>query len=749
MYYVDVILPLPLRTLFTYGVADNIGRKITVGCRVHVPLGKKDKGYTAIVVSVHQNKPESYQVKNILDCPDQTPLFTPLQMEFMNWISAYYMAAPGDVVKSMLPSLLRGGDDSKAQYKPKYVQYLKLSVNALNAESLSELTVRQSALLECYKELSGYSANGVELVQISRKTLLENAQCSDVPLNALLERQILEYYKVQVGRIPEYDGVLIAPKELSKAQHAAMTGIETAFKDGKVCLLHGATASGKTEIYIHLIKKAIQSGGQALFMLPEIALTIQIMKRLQVVFGDDMIVYHSAMSQNERVEVWKKQLSSNPYKVVVGPRSALMLPYADLKLIVVDEEHDSSYKQSDSSPRYNGRDCAVWLAKKCGADILLGSATPCIESYYNALSGKYALVELKERYCNIEPPRVEVADMYQLHRKKIIKGYFAPILLSNIQNALDAGRQAIIFQNRRGYTPVLMCKECGWTAECDNCNTTLTFHKAESKLSCHYCSSSYSIPDSCPKCGSKSFTVKGLGTERIQEQLQYLFPKASVARLDLDSASTVAQYNAVLHSFHEHESQILVGTQMVTKGLDFGGVSVVGIIEGQNLSTKADFRASERAFQLMVQVAGRAGRKDRPGTVVLQTTQPDEPIVRYVVDNDYKGFYGQVIQERKDLLYPPFCRLIEILVKHKNAGTVTSGAGMLARELKSRLGNNVLGPESPAIDRIGTLNIRRILVKADSRLSVSSIKEFICNAADRLQEQSHYAALQISFNVDP
>lgn len=749
MYYVDVILPLPLRTLFTYGVPDNIGRKLTVGCRVHVPFGKKDKGYTAIVVSVHNNRPESYQVKNILDCPDEMPLFTPIQMEFMNWVSDYYMAAPGDVVKSMLPSLLRGGDDSKAQYKPKYVQYLRLSLNAFNEAALSELTVRQSALLECYKELSGYNANGVELVQISKKTLLENGSCSDVPLNALLEKQILEYYKVQVGRIPEYNGELMAPKELSAAQQKARTCIENAFKAGKVCLLHGETASGKTEIYIHLIKKVIQSGGQALFLLPEIALTIQIMKRLQVVFGDDMIVYHSAMSQNERVEVWKKQLSSKPYKLVVGPRSALMLPYAALKLIVVDEEHDSSYKQSDSSPRYNGRDCAVWLAKKCGADILLGSATPCIESYYNALSGKYSLVELKGKYCNVEPPQVEIADMYQLHRKKIIKGYFAPVLLSEIQNALNAGRQAIIFQNRRGYTPVLMCKECGWTAECDNCNTTLTYHKAESKLSCHYCSGSYSIPDSCPKCGSNSFVVKGLGTERIQEQLQYLFPNAAVARLDLDSANTIAQYNAVLHSFHERESQILVGTQMVTKGLDFDCVSVVGIIEGQNLSAKADFRASERAFQLMVQVAGRAGRKECRGTVVLQTTQPDDPIVKYVADNDYKGFYEQIINERKDLSYPPFCRLIEILVKHKNAGVATSGAGTLARELKSVIGNSVLGPELPAIDRIGTLNIRRILIKIDSSLSVSAIKEFICKTADRLQKQSCYAALQINFNVDP
>lgn len=749
MYYVDVILPLPLRTLFTYGVPDNIGRKLTVGCRVHVPFGKKDKGYTAIVVSVHNNRPESYQVKNILDCPDEMPLFTPIQMEFMNWVSDYYMAAPGDVVKSMLPSLLRGGDDSKAQYKPKYVQYLRLSLNAFNEAALSELTVRQFALLECYKELSGYNANGVELVQISKKTLLENGSCSDVPLNALLEKQILEYYKVQVGRIPEYNGELMAPKELSAAQQKARTCIENAFKAGKVCLLHGETASGKTEIYIHLIKKVIQSRGQALFLLPEIALTIQIMKRLQVVFGDDMIVYHSAMSQNERVEVWKKQLSSKPYKLVVGPRSALMLPYAALKLIVVDEEHDSSYKQSDSSPRYNGRDCAVWLAKKCGADILLGSATPCIESYYNALSGKYSLVELKGKYCNVEPPQVEIADMYQLHRKKIIKGYFAPVLLSEIQNALNAGRQAIIFQNRRGYTPVLMCKECGWTAECDNCNTTLTYHKAESKLSCHYCSGSYSIPDSCPKCGSNSFVVKGLGTERIQEQLQYLFPNAAVARLDLDSANTIAQYNAVLHSFHERESQILVGTQMVTKGLDFDCVSVVGIIEGQNLSAKADFRASERAFQLMVQVAGRAGRKERRGTVVLQTTQPDDPIVKYVADNDYKGFYEQIINERKDLSYPPFCRLIEILVKHKNAGVATSGAGTLARELKSVIGNSVLGPELPAIDRIGTLNIRRILIKIDSSLSVSAIKEFICKTADRLQKQSCYAALQINFNVDP
>lgn len=749
MYYVDVILPLPLRTLFTYGVPDNIGRKLTVGCRVHVPFGKKDKGYTAIVVSVHNNRPESYQVKNILDCPDEMPLFTPIQMEFMNWVSDYYMAAPGDVVKSMLPSLLRGGDDSKAQYKPKYVQYLRLSLNAFNEAALSELTVRQSALLECYKELSGYNANGVELVQISKKTLLENGSCSDVPLNALLEKQILEYYKVQVGRIPEYNGELMAPKELSAAQQKARTCIENAFKARKVCLLHGETASGKTEIYIHLIKKVIQSGGQALFLLPEIALTIQIMKRLQVVFGDDMIVYHSAMSQNERVEVWKKQLSSKPYKLVVGPRSALMLPYAALKLIVVDEEHDSSYKQSDSSPRYNGRDCAVWLAKKCGADILLGSATPCIESYYNALSGKYSLVELKGKYCNVEPPQVEIADMYQLHRKKIIKGYFAPVLLSEIQNALNAGRQAIIFQNRRGYTPVLMCKECGWTAECDNCNTTLTYHKAESKLSCHYCSGSYSIPDSCPKCGSNSFVVKGLGTERIQEQLQYLFPNAAVARLDLDSANTIAQYNAVLHSFHERESQILVGTQMVTKGLDFDCVSVVGIIEGQNLSAKADFRASERAFQLMVQVAGRAGRKERRGTVVLQTTQPDDPIVKYVADNDYKGFYEQIINERKDLSYPPFCRLIEILVKHKNAGVATFGAGTLARELKSVIGNSVLGPELPAIDRIGTLNIRRILIKIDSSLSVSAIKEFICKTADRLQKQSCYAALQINFNVDP
>lgn len=749
MYYVDVILPLPLRTLFTYGVADNIGRKLTAGCRALVPFGKKDKGYTAIVVSVHNRKPAGYQVKNILDCPDEKPVFTPLQMEFLSWISSYYMAPLGDVVKCMLPSLLRGGDDNPAQYKPKYVQFLRLAGNAFSQTSLSGLTAKQLALLDCYKELSGYNANGVEMAQISKKALLERALCGDVPLNALLERQILEYYRVQVGRIPEYNGELMSPKELSVAQNRAKESIEEAFRARKVCLLHGATASGKTEIYIHLIKNVIQSGGQALFMLPEIALTIQIMKRLQVVFGDDMIVYHSAMSQNERVEVWNRQLGNNPYKVVVGPRSALMLPYSNLKLVVVDEEHDSSYKQSDSSPRYNGRDCAVWLAKKCGADVLLGSATPCIESYYNALSGKYSLVELEGRYSNIEPPRVEVADMYQLHRKKIIKGYFAPVLLLEIQKALESGRQAIIFQNRRGYTPVLMCKDCGWTAECDNCSTTLTYHKSESKLSCHYCSGSYPIPQCCPKCGSGSFTVKGLGTERIQEQLEQLFPNAGVARLDLDSANTVAQYNAVLHSFHEREFQILVGTQMVTKGLDFDGVSVVGIMQGQNLGAKVDFRASERAYQLMVQVAGRAGRKDRRGTVVLQTTQPDDPIVQHVVNNDYKGFYRQIIQERKDLSYPPFCRLVEILVKHRNAGTATSGANRLAHKLRTGLGCNVLGPELPAIDRIGMLNIRRILVKIEGTLSVSGVKEFVCNSADSLQEQPYYAGLQIVFNVDP
>ncbi len=746
MYYVDVILPLPLRTLFTYGVDDSIGKTITTGCRVHVPFGKKDKGYTAIVVSVHNNKPREYDVKNIIDCPDPEPVFTPLQMALLSWMSSYYMAPQGDVVKCMLPSLLRDGDGATAKYKPKTVQYLRLGSMAFDTGI--NLTEKQSGLFDCYKELSGYNENGVEIVPVSKKTLIEKSGTSDVPFKTLIDKHILEYYSVQIGRLPEYNGVLVSPKQLSAAQNSAKIQIENSFAQGKTCLLHGVTASGKTEIYINLIRKTIDSGKQALFLLPEIALTVQIMKRLQVVFGQDMIVYHSGVSAAERVEIWKKQLGNNPYKVVVGPRSALMLPYASLGLIIVDEEHDSSYKQADSSPRYNGRDCAIWLAKKCGANVLLGSATPSVESYYNALCGKYSLVELTTRYNNIALPQIIVADMHELYHKKIIRGYFSPQLTSEIKNAVDNGSQAIIFQNRRGYTPVLMCKECGWIAECDNCNTTLTYHKKENKLSCHYCSGNYQIPKSCPKCASKTFTVKGLGTERIQEQLEQIFPSVAVERLDLDSANTVSEYENILHSFQEGEFQILVGTQMVTKGLDFDRVGVVGIMEGQNLSARADFRSSERAFQLIAQVAGRAGRKDKRGTVILQTTQPQDIVVKYVTRNDYKGFFNEILEERRALLYPPFCRLVEITVKHKNPSTATAGANALARELHALWGDCVLGPQSPAIDKIGTLYIRRIVIKI-AGASLEDIKEHICRLAEKLPLNRHFAGLQVLFNVDP
>ena len=755
MKYVDVILPLPLDGTFTYSVPDGMEGKVVPGVRLLVPLGKSKK-YIAMATRLHDDKP-AFSCKPVEAVLDNTPSLLPQQMRLWQWIGYYYMAPLGDVYNAAMP----GGLKSTEKFKPKMELYVELastyrSEQALHvALNLVQRALKQAKTLTTFLSLSHWDSldgdtprEGIK--KVTKEELMNESHCTAAVVKALIDRGILFTYELEIGRLNtngESHFDLIKP--LSLAQQDAYNGILMQMMKKDVVLLHGVTSSGKTEIYIHLIRKAIEEHKQVLYLLPEIALTVQIMERLHRVFGDRLGIYHSKYSDAERVEIWQKQLSDHPYDVILGARSAVFLPFKALGLVIIDEEHETSFKQQDPAPRYHARSAAIVLAKMYGAKTLLGTATPSMESYYNAQQGKYGLVELKTRYKGIQLPEIQVVDVKDLRRRKMMSGPFSPQLLAAVREALKNGQQAILFQNRRGFAPMVECKVCGWVPKCKNCDVSLTLHKSINLLTCHYCGYTYPVPTECPNCGSTEIMGRGFGTEKIEDQIAEIFPEAKIARMDLDTTRTRNAYERLIADFSEGRTNLLIGTQMVSKGLDFDKVSVVGILNADSMLNYPDFRAYEHAFMMMAQVSGRAGRKGKRGLVILQTKNPNLPVIGQVVHNDYAGLYQGILEERRTFHYPPFFHLINVYVKHKYDKVCEQASHELCKTLRSWFGGRVLGPDKPAVARVKTMNIRKIVIKLENGIDQQKVREYLKFAQQQMGKDPRYGALQIYYDVDP
>ena len=815
LQYADVILPLPLQGTFTYALPTDCSALPQVGCRVIVPFGSR-KFYTAIVVRLHNETP-SYPTKPISEILDSAPVVLPGQMRLWRWIADYYLCALGDVFKAALPSglklesestvllnedweaetsftpseekvwralcakaeqtlaglqketglksilpvvksLLEKGavrmkEELRRTYKPKTVMYVRLaeaySSETRQHEALDSLhrSPRQEQLLSTFL--------GTASPSVEKQTLLQQSGCSDAILRELCQKGILETYAKTVERmnLSSHDGG-IWKGTLTSLQQQAMDSIIQKWQTHNVCLLHGVTSSGKTEIYIHLIQQAIDEGKQVLFMLPEIVLTAQLTERLRRVFGNRLGVYHSRYPDSMRVELYRKMLSDVPYDIIVGVRSSIFLPFRRLGLLIIDEEHETSFKQQDPAPRYHARNAALVLAAQAGAKALLGSATPSLESYHNALSGKYGLVTLKTRYAGLSLPTIEVVDVQEMRRKKMMSGVFSPQLLAHIRHALEQRRQVILFQNRRGYAPVMECRVCGWTPRCEKCDVSLTVHRGYrpslggSGMVCHYCGATYAIPSVCPNCEGRELYSRGYGTERIEEQLQGILPEARIARMDLDTTRSKQNYEQILHDFEQGNTDILIGTQMVTKGLDFDRVSLVGILSADTMLSQPDFRSYERAFQLMEQVAGRAGRKGFIGHVVLQTRDAGNTIVQQVVAHDYEGMYAEQMQERELFRYPPLCRVVFIYLKHRDENVVEKLSMDFAAFLRQVFGERVLGPDTPPVGRVQLMHIRKLILKVELSAPMSAVRQRLVALQDQVLSQPAYRSAQIYYDVD-
>ena len=757
MIYADIILPLPLDGLFTYSVPEGLAAQVRFGVRVAVPFGKT-KIHVGVVVRVHGEAPQGYKVKPIMRALDAEPVVTEGQYGLWRWISDYYMSPVGEVYKAALPSGLKAEDG----YKPRKELYVRLTSRFSTARALHvafdmlrRADKQRRALTEYVSLAYGEDAAGDTLpavpAEITREELMNSAHTDVSAVTALVKRGVLETYEREVGRlnsggVPHPERI----KPLSGPQRDAYDNIVLSFLQKDVTLLHGVTSSGKTEIYIHLIQQQIDSGRQVLYLLPEIALTVQIMERLRSVFGSRLGIYHSKYSDAERVEIWKKQLSAAPYDIILGARSAVLLPFSRLGLVIVDEEHESSYKQQDPAPRYHARSTAIMLAHAMGAKTLLGTATPCMETYHNAtVTGKYGYVSLTERYKGVELPEIQVVDVKDLRHRKMMRGPFSPLLLTRIREAIERGEQAILFQNRRGFAPMIECRQCGWVPRCEHCDVSLTFHRNMNTLTCHYCGFTYTVPHECPACGNTELKSRGAGTEKIEDTIREIFPEARVARMDLDTTRTRNAYGRIISDFSAGKTNILVGTQMISKGLDFGRVSVVGILDADSMMNYPDFRAYEQAYMMMAQVAGRAGRRGRRGLVILQTNSPDVPLIGQVVNNDYASLYADLKSERTAFRYPPFRNLIYIYLKHRNDDTVNTASIELGSLLRSWFADRVLGPDKPAVAKVKTLNIRKIVLKLEPGIDRREVRRYLLMAQERLTTDKRYASLQIYFDVDP
>lgn len=660
------------------------------------------------------------------------------------------------VIKSLLEKeAVKVKEELKRSYKPRTEARVRLTPGMQDEEKLRGLfdglarAPKQLAVLMKYIELSGWGTSGTDLKEVTRKSLLEASGASSAILNGLTGKGIFELYYQEVGRLAKGVCNTVSLNPLNPAQQQAYYSVLSLFATKNVCLLHGVTSSGKTEIYIHLIDQVLKSGKQVLYLLPEIALTTQITERLKRVFGNRLGIYHSKFPDAERVEIWQKQLSEQDYDVILGVRSSVFLPFRRLGLVIVDEEHETTYKQQDPAPRYHARSAAIMLASMFGAKTLLGTATPSIETYYNARQGKYGLVELTERYQNIRLPQIELVDIKELARKKRMTAQFSPLLLQKIREALEHKEQVILFQNRRGFAPMIECRTCGWVPRCRNCDVSLTYHKGMNQLTCHYCGYTYQVPKSCPACGGVELVNRGFGTEKIEDDIRTVFPEARVARMDLDTTRTRTAYERIIADFEEGKTDILIGTQMVSKGLDFDRVSVVGILNADSMLNYPDFRSYERAFQLMAQVAGRAGRRNKQGLVVLQTKSPDLPLIHQVMSNDYFRMYSEQLEERELFKYPPFYRLVYVYLKHRKEDVLDQAAELMASFLRKGLGERVLGPDKPPVSRIQALFIKKIVVKIELDASLAKVRAYLQQVQRFLTEDERFRSLLVYYDVDP
>ena len=757
MHYADVILPVPLHATFTYAVPETLS--VVEGMRVLVPFGRGKK-YVGVVDRVHDQQPQDYAVKAMETVMDEQPIVTTSQLAQWHWISDYYLSPIGDVYKAALPGGLKAEDG----YKPKTETYIRLTEQYQNVTALhvalnvlSRAKNQLNAFTE-YLALSGWDQMEDETAEakpqptekqpeeVTREELMNVTGCSSATLKQLEQRQMLETYEVEVGRLNHggpYRPELMKP--LSVAQEEAYNQILLSMMKKQVTLLHGVTSSGKTEIYIHLIQRALERKEQVLFLMPEIALTVQMMQRLQRIFGNRLGIYHSRYSDAERVEIWQKQLSDNPYDVILGARSAVFLPFKRLGLVIVDEEHETSYKQQDPAPRYHARSAAIML----GAKVLLGTATPSLESYHNAMTGKYGLVELKERYQGIELPEIHIVDIADLQHRKMMHGPFSPLLLTRMRETLARGEQVILFQNRRGFAPVVECRQCGWVPTCQHCDVSLTYHRQLNQLTCHYCGYTYRVPTECPCCGSTELRSRGYGTEKIEEQIHEIFPDARIARMDLDTTRTRNAYERIISDFSAGRTNILIGTQMISKGLDFDKVSVVGIINADSMLNYPDFRAYEHAFMMMAQVSGRAGRKGKRGLVILQTKQKEVSVIDQVVRNDYTSLYKELIAERQAFHYPPYYRLIYVFLRHRQEGTVDTAAIEMGSRLRQWFSGRVLGPDKPSVAKVKSQNIRKLVLKLELGIDMQKVREYLLLAQSQMLADRRYSSLQVYYDVDP
>ena len=780
--FVDVILPLPLDGVFTYSVPSSLEGQVRRGLRVSVPFGR-NKTYVGIIASTHdtlatsgetlgalggtlgdcppceegaqrpdymgtvpcvsqRTAPSASQIKPLLQVLDVTPILLASQLRLWQWISDYYMSPIGEVYKAALPAGLKAEDG----YRPKTETYIRLTPKFRNEQALHiALDMLQRAPSQQKAFIDFLSSQG----DITRDELLNQGH-SLAAVTALIKRGLLETYEQEVGRLnhggePHLENI----KPLSAVQQDAYNQIQFSFLKKNVTLLHGVTSSGKTEIYIHLIRQALEQKKQVLYLLPEIALTVQIMQRLQHVFGNRLGIYHSKYSDAERVEIWQKQLSQNPYDVILGARSAVFLPFQNLGLVIIDEEHETSYKQQDPMPRYHARSTAIMLAQMFGAKTLLGTATPSLETYHNAKTGKYGLVELFQRYQGIELPEIQVVDIKDLQHRKMMHGPFSPLLLNKVREALERGEQAILFQNRRGYAPMIECKQCGWVPHCQHCDVSLTFHRNLNQLTCHYCGYTYQVPTECPACGCKDLQTRGYGTEKIEAEVHDIFPEARIARMDLDTTRSRNAYERLISDFSAGRTNLLIGTQMISKGLDFDKVSVVGILNADTMLNYPDFRAYEHAFMMMSQVSGRAGRKGKRGLVILQTKSPDLPLIHQVVRNDYPAFYRSLIAERQQFHYPPYYRLIDIYLKHRTDSLVETAGIELASRLRQWFGARVLGPDKPSVAKVKSLSIRKLVLKLELGLNMTDVRKYLTLAQQQMLQDKRYSSLQIYYDVDP
>lgn len=818
--FVDVILPLPLNSCFTYALPEDMAGQVQQGCRVVVPFGKK-KFYTGIVRNLHYLKPEGYEVKEVTAVLDAHPILLLMQFKFWEWLSDYYLCTQGDVYKAALPSglklesetvveynpdfeaterlpereqrvldllaaepeqsvtklekesglknilsvvksLLDKGaifvkEELKRTYKPKMETRVRLTEAARNErrlhfffDELQRRAPKQLDLLMKYIELSGF-LGGNNVREVPKAELLQRASATPAVFGGLVEKGIFEVYQQEVGRLNGNlpSGVLQPLNSLNVHQQRAYDEVCESFRQKNVCLLYGVTSSGKTELYIHLIDAVLRQGKQVLYLLPEIALTTQITERLKRVFGSRLGIYHSKFPDAERVEVWQKLLSEQPYDIILGVRSSVFLPFQRLGLVIVDEEHENTYKQQDPAPRYHARNAAIILASMYGAKTLLGTATPSIESWYNATTGKYALVELKERYKEIQLPEIIPVDIKELQHKKRMNGPFSPLLLQYVREALEQKEQVILFQNRRGFAPMIECHTCGWVPRCKNCDVSLTYHKGLGQLTCHYCGYTQPIPRKCPACEGVDLRNRGFGTEKIEDDIQALFPDARVARMDLDTTRTRAAYERIIADFEQGRTDILIGTQMVSKGLDFDHVSVVGILNADTMLNYPDFRAYERAFQLMAQVAGRAGRKNRRGRVILQTKSIDHPIIPQVIANDFEGMAGGQLAERQLFHYPPYYRLVYVYLKNRNEILLDLMAQTMATRLRALFGTRVLGPDKPPVARVQTLFIRKIVVKIETSAPLARARQLLVQVQREMLAEDRFKSLIVYYDVDP